>query len=91
MTKSLLIIDTPTTCFECKFGDTDRICEMCIAADRQIHDEEGKFDELDIEKPLWCPLISVDDFVNLTFPKVYESLVKAILMGYKAERTKEND
>ena len=56
MNKAVLVTDMPQTCFDCPFGDTERICEMCMACEREIHDEEGKFDELDIDKPLWCPL-----------------------------------
>ena len=90
MTKAILVIDMPETCYECKFGDTDRICEMCIAVDRQIHDEEGKFDELNIGKPLLCPLKQIPDktvysvFVNnevifIEAPEIEESFVNEIL------------
>lgn len=52
--KSILIIDTPKCCFDCRLF-REGIVDTCFPIDRDIHDEEGGFDEGG-NRPLWCPL-----------------------------------
>ena len=52
--KSILIIDTPKCCFDCR-SFRESIVDTCFPIDRDIHDEEGGFDEGG-NRPLWCPL-----------------------------------
>ena len=52
--KSILIIDTPKCCFDCRLF-REGIVDTCFPIGRDIHDEEGGFDEGG-NRPLWCPL-----------------------------------
>ena len=53
MTKSVLVIDNPESCFECNFlycdGDTN--LDSC-----QAREEARLVDSATYEKPDWCPL-----------------------------------
>ena len=53
--KSILVIDTPSCCFDCPLL-REGIVDTCLPLDRSIHDEEGGFDEDDNDRPSWCPL-----------------------------------
>lgn len=54
MNKSVLVIPSPSSCFDCPLFK-EGIVDTCYPLGRDIHDEEGGFDE-DGVRPLWCPL-----------------------------------
>lgn len=54
MSESVLVISSPSGCFDCPLF-REGIVDTCFPLDRDIHDEEGGFDEYG-DRPLWCPL-----------------------------------
>ena len=61
MSKSMLVIDTPTSCRRCKLRyDSYGQCEVCIVADEIV----DQFYETNT-KPEWCPLPSVPERKDL--------------------------
>ena len=81
MNKALLIVEAPEACNKCEFYQlamfvSGRLHGTCARTREYISPEEVTKKRSDK-----CPLISIDDFVNLTFPKVYERLVNTILEG----------
>lgn len=53
MSKAMLIMDMPETCYECPFLDE---ADNCLAMDVLYTDVEVM-----IEKPTWCPLREVPE------------------------------
>ena len=72
MSKSVLVIDTPESCTECKIGhDMSGYMEVCIIC--QIANKATLNDEAE-SRPDWCPLKPLpkkDDFVNIPHGEYY--------------------
>lgn len=60
MSKSILVIDTPECCFQCKFSGADR--DYCCLKENMASDSnmisEGEYLN---RKPDWCPLRDLPD------------------------------
>ena len=75
MNKSVLVIDTPEACCQCKFSgsDGDYCCvKENLIADRNMISEEEYLNK----KPDWCPLIEI--------PQKYETVSMGYERGYNA-------
>lgn len=59
MSKSILVIDTPENCEQCRFSGCDE--DVCCLEDQLISEREY-FDK----KPDWCPLKDVPDKKEIT-------------------------
>lgn len=64
MSKSVLVIDTPTNCYDCPFGtgycgdsEYEGCCELaeCLDGDTRLITEEH-YDYESKSRPAWCPL-----------------------------------
>ena len=72
MSKSVLIIDTPTNCFECPcFMDIGWRCQCRLDIDEDVHDG----------RPDWCPLVkdsTVEAIPSLSCFKTAELLEELV-------------
>ena len=74
MSKAMLIMDMPETCYECPFLDE---ADNCLAMDVYYTDVE-----VVIEKPTWCPLQEVPQKEKGTFVTNAEEM--GYVRGYNA-------
>lgn len=66
MNKSVLVIDTPESCTECKIGhDMSGYMEVCIIC--QIANKVTLNDEAE-SRPVWCPLMDLPEKDNGDYP-----------------------
>lgn len=61
MDKSILIIDTPSSCDDCPFKVLWAKYH-CVVNGRFCGDEQGFYSSL--TKPSWCPLKKIEDWEN---------------------------
>lgn len=62
MSKSVLIIDTPTNCFECPcFMEMGWRCQCLLDVDEDVHDG----------RPPWCPLIEGKKIIPVEWIEAY--------------------
>lgn len=93
MNKSILVIDTPACCGECRFArffdhDFESIDMVCTAI------KQGNFTSFD-KKPRWCPLrtplkaVDKDYYIYRT-DYLFENLDREIELLKSAKRFKEH-
>ena len=63
MSKSILIIDTPKSCMNCQFRVHNALKHWCEQDKAQRCNTENV---LWLNKPEWCPLISMEHFIQKT-------------------------
>lgn len=88
MSKSILVIDTPETCLDCRFcrelhEGIEACCEIC---DEPNDKELCRMIKVDYcqEKPDWCPIQDLPDkyeTVSLNFERGYNACIDEILKG----------
>lgn len=67
MSKAILVIDMPSSCFYCDFCHTkDYNCNYQIDGDKyccikELNVNDYYYDEKPIPKPKWCPLMSLPE------------------------------
>lgn len=75
MNKSVLVIDTPEACCQCKFSGSDG--DYCCVKENLIADGNMILEEEYLnKKPNWCPLIEI--------PQKYETVSMGYERGYNA-------
>ena len=76
MSKSVLVIDTPTNCYDCPFGtrygsdlEYEGLCELadCLDYDVILMTEEH-YDCESKSRPDWCPLVDLPEKDNGDYP-----------------------
>ena len=83
MSKSVLVIDTPESCTECKIGhDMSGYMEVCIIC--RIANKVTLNDEAE-SRPDWCPLKSLPEKKLYTAPERNHELQKDLFaVGWNA-------
>lgn len=80
MSKSVLVIDTPTNCYDCPFGtgycsdlEYEGLCELadCLDYDVILMTEEH-YDCESKSRPDWCPLKPLPKYKSMEKPGEYE-------------------
>ena len=79
MSKSVLVIDTPESCYDCPFRTKyyGNLCEYyCILADRLDYDiilvTEEYYDWKSRSRPDWCPLKPLLKYKSMERSREYE-------------------
>ena len=88
MSKSILVIDTPETCFDCRFcRELHEGMEACCEISDEPDDIElCRMIEADYcqEKPAWCPLRDLPEKyypVSMNFESGFNACIDEILKG----------
>lgn len=76
MSKSVLVIDTPTNCYDCPFGtgycsdlEYEGLCELADCLDcNEILMTEEHYDCESKSRPDWCPLMDLPEKDNGDYP-----------------------
>lgn len=74
MSKSVLVIDTPTNCYDCPFGtaycsdlEYEGLCELADCLDcNEILITEEHYDYESKSRPEWCPLKPLPEKMKVT-------------------------
>ena len=68
--KSILIIDTPTRCFDCPlFTDDEDDCHYGFCDNRNILKQKEAQEKVRFnEKPTWCPLKNLPEPKDIGYP-----------------------
>lgn len=62
MNKSIVVIDTPKNCWECRMVDS---WEHCDAIKITANKYGMKITEFEHSRPSWCPLIPIDGIAKI--------------------------
>ena len=98
MSKSILLMDTPESCYDCPFGieycgnlEYEGCCELaeCLDSDTRLIAEEH-YDCESKSRPDWCPLKSLPDKMTGVAQTDHWNSIKAGWNGCIDEITGEN-